>query len=292
MLRMSSQLPRGKQYYFAYGSNLHLKQMASRCPGSKYIGRAILPHYRWQINQRGFANVVHSDGSWVEGLVYELSVADERQLDRSEGVAKECYSKAYETVELHRAPIALYRRPVPWIVNKGGPGKVLKEAKLAGKLIEEQKGATKQVVLAYISFIHRDEGIAREEYVGRINHGVADSIDLGISKDYISSFIRRYIPSPDSRTPPGAMDGPFAQPPRDNIIQPTEQHWNQSKVARLVYVRYTAGKRRRKREEKSHFHLPSIFRGSPRDNFGHRPRPKFRDGRERRTLVASEPGGG
>uniref|UniRef100_A0A0D2Y0V7 gamma-glutamylcyclotransferase n=1 Tax=Fusarium oxysporum (strain Fo5176) TaxID=660025 RepID=A0A0D2Y0V7_FUSOF len=59
------------QLYFAYGSNLWLQQMASRCPESYYVGRAVLLDHRWQINSRGFANVIPCSGYNVHGLVYQ-----------------------------------------------------------------------------------------------------------------------------------------------------------------------------------------------------------------------------
>ncbi|KAF4124500.1 hypothetical protein GMORB2_5166 [Geosmithia morbida] len=133
---MASQPP-GKQplppsrpttYYFAYGSNLHLRQMKRRCPDSKYIGRARLLNHRWQINQRGYANVVAAHGHWVDGLVYEINAVDEAKLDINEGVSKNAYIKRRMDVHLHRAPNVLYRRPTSWIVDSGGPGKVLRQA--------------------------------------------------------------------------------------------------------------------------------------------------------------------
>src|SRR6478609_7450773 len=79
MIRAASTL------YFAYGSNLHLAQMAHRCPGSVFKGKAILDSYRWQINERGVANVVESGSDHsVEGLLYMIGPKDERTLDRSE----------------------------------------------------------------------------------------------------------------------------------------------------------------------------------------------------------------
>lgn len=101
--------------YFAYGSNLSPEQMARRCPDSIFLGKATLRGHRWQINERGVANLgpvpVPSAGSKegrrgrsrsggddndeavVEGLIYAISVADERQLDSYEGVAKGRYDK-------------------------------------------------------------------------------------------------------------------------------------------------------------------------------------------------------
>ena len=32
--------------------------MSGRCPGSSFVGRDVLHGYRWQINERGYANIV------------------------------------------------------------------------------------------------------------------------------------------------------------------------------------------------------------------------------------------
>lgn len=105
--------------YFAYGSNLSPEQMARRCPDSIFLGKATLRGHRWQVNERGVANLVpvtvpatrsgskaggsrgrsrsgddrEDSDAVVEGLIYAISVADERQLDSYEGVAKGRYDK-------------------------------------------------------------------------------------------------------------------------------------------------------------------------------------------------------
>jgi len=89
----------GDRLYFAYGSNLHLSQMAKRCPSSIFIGKATLRGYRWQINQRGVANVVESKHDVVEGLLFSVSHGDERSLDRSEGVSKGFYERCHLKVD-------------------------------------------------------------------------------------------------------------------------------------------------------------------------------------------------
>ena len=113
----SLQVRRPEQLYFAFGSNLHLGQMAERCPGSRYIGTADLRGYRFQINQRGFANVVPSPGDHVEGLVYLLSQNDEERLDRSEGVPT-AYQKYCIDVQVSAATIANVGRAVPELVQQ------------------------------------------------------------------------------------------------------------------------------------------------------------------------------
>ncbi len=48
----------GDNVYFAYGDNLHISQLAERCPSSIFIGKAVLDGFKWHINERGVANVV------------------------------------------------------------------------------------------------------------------------------------------------------------------------------------------------------------------------------------------
>ena len=55
--------------YFAYGSNMHLGQMAVRCPGSRMLGLVAKPGWRFMINQRGYQNWGVSSGHQVS-VVY------------------------------------------------------------------------------------------------------------------------------------------------------------------------------------------------------------------------------
>lgn len=105
--------------YFAYGSNLHLRQMAERCPESRLLGIARLHGFRWHINQRGYANVVAEGGSSVDGICYLLSNDDEQSLDRSEGVQVGAYEKKFLQIEIICQPAALVGRDVAQIVHDG-----------------------------------------------------------------------------------------------------------------------------------------------------------------------------
>ena len=184
-------------FYFAYGSNLHLKQMKRRCPSSKYVGKARLVNYRWQINERGYANVVEAEGHWVDGLVYEINTPDEAKLDINEGVSKNAYTKKQLKVQLHRAPSMLYRRPVSWIVNRGGPSKICRQATAQGQKTAEHKQHWVQDVLVYISLNYIQDSQPKDEYVNRINLGIVDARALGIDEDYISNCVRPLIPAPE-----------------------------------------------------------------------------------------------
>ncbi|KAF5584830.1 AIG2 family [Fusarium subglutinans] len=186
------------KYYFAYGSNLHLQQMKRRCPGSKFIGSGKLADHRWQINERGYANVTESQGHWVEGLVYEINPRDEARLDINEGVSKDAYQKKYMTVTLRRAEAALYRRPVSWIVNHGGPdhARVLAQQGEGQRKAINHKPHLEQNILVYISPRYIVDSEPKEEYINRINSGIVDATSLGVTNDYISNCVRPFIPAP------------------------------------------------------------------------------------------------
>ncbi|MFC1848249.1 gamma-glutamylcyclotransferase family protein [Chloroflexota bacterium] len=78
-------------YYFAYASNLNLKQMQERCPDSKLMFRAVLPNYKlifagWSRKWRsGVATIKPSRDEKVFGAVYEISDRCLRVLDGYEG---------------------------------------------------------------------------------------------------------------------------------------------------------------------------------------------------------------
>jgi len=81
------------RYYFAYGSNMWLAQMNSRCPGHSRIGPGILSGYRWLINIHGYATLAVAASEAVHGVVYTLTDRDERNLDAYEEVGSGLYQK-------------------------------------------------------------------------------------------------------------------------------------------------------------------------------------------------------
>lgn len=135
---------------FAYGSNMWSAQMEKRCPQSKKVGVARLLDYRWIISARGYANVVKSMNDYVEGVLFEISATDEVSLDKYEGVS----SGSYQKVDL----------PV---------------------LHEEQE----KVALVYVDPVTA-EGSPKQEYIQRINSGLADA---KLSDAYVTRYVRRYI---------------------------------------------------------------------------------------------------
>ncbi len=84
--------------YFAFGSNLHHKQMKKRCKDSKYIGCYALKGYKLVFRNfyfgGGVADVQEKKNSTVLGAIYKISKNDERKLDIYEDYPK-TYIKKY-----------------------------------------------------------------------------------------------------------------------------------------------------------------------------------------------------
>lgn len=77
------------RYYFTYGSNMHLQQMAQRCEESILYSKGRLEGYKWQVNSRGGANIVEGDGAdFVEGLIFTVSSRDLDSLRRHEKISE------------------------------------------------------------------------------------------------------------------------------------------------------------------------------------------------------------
>ena len=79
--------------YIAYGSNLSEEQMAFRCPDARIIGKGFLEG--WKLKFRYHATIERREGSHVPVLLWEISLKDEKSLDRYEG-----YPDYYEKREL------------------------------------------------------------------------------------------------------------------------------------------------------------------------------------------------
>lgn len=69
--------------YFAYGSNLSLEGMATRCPDSVPVGRATLDG--WTLTFRGVADIERREGARTKGALWRISDRDLGRLDAYEG---------------------------------------------------------------------------------------------------------------------------------------------------------------------------------------------------------------
>lgn len=78
-MRESSQ----NHLYFAYGSNLSLEGMASRCPGSEPVSGGSLDG--WTLTFRGVADIERREGARTHGALWRISDRDLGRLDAYEG---------------------------------------------------------------------------------------------------------------------------------------------------------------------------------------------------------------
>ena len=78
-----------ERYYFAYGSNMNLGQMRFRCPDAEVVGNVRLEDYRLAFRGRtpgnGVATVLPEKGSYVDGVLWKITEACEKNLDFYEG---------------------------------------------------------------------------------------------------------------------------------------------------------------------------------------------------------------
>ena len=75
---------RGSGLYAAYGSNLSVSQMSYRCPDSEIVGTGKIMDYKLVF--RLHADIEKHEGDFVPVLIWRISKADEKRLDRYEGV--------------------------------------------------------------------------------------------------------------------------------------------------------------------------------------------------------------
>lgn len=180
---MSSKSPR---LYFAYGSNLSLAQMKSRCPGSGYYALGLLKGYKWIIGERGYANVIktsnpksqehETEEHVIYGMLYTLEDQDEENLDIAEGVPY-AYSKRELDIEL---------------VSKGGAR--VGGSNAAEEVTAKTRGKPEVVeALVYVDEKRLGEGICKEEYVGRMNRGITDAVGKGMDKSWVQRVIRPFV---------------------------------------------------------------------------------------------------
>ena len=89
--------------YLAYGANMDVEIMKQRCKGAKFLGTGILDDYRLMfkgIEPSAYATIEQWDGFKVPYVLWEISTADEKHLDRYEGYPK-FYQKHTVTIEFN-----------------------------------------------------------------------------------------------------------------------------------------------------------------------------------------------
>lgn len=93
-----------KRYYLAYGSNLDLQQLNSRCK-ARLIGKTTLENYqlvyKGSCDGSAYLTVEEKEGSYVPLGVFKISKSDEMLLDEYE-CYPEIYLKKYITINIHK----------------------------------------------------------------------------------------------------------------------------------------------------------------------------------------------
>lgn len=87
-------------FYWAYGSNLNLRQMARRCPRAKSAGTFYVTGAKLVF--RGVADVVMEEGALCPGGLWKITAECERALDQYEGVGSGLYVKKYFKVRRNK----------------------------------------------------------------------------------------------------------------------------------------------------------------------------------------------
>lgn len=93
--------------YFAYGSNLHLDQLAGRCPSATFVSAARLSGYRLAFTRFsprrkcGVLDIVADPQSIVWGGLFDVHANDLPQLDRAEFCHSSGYRRRQVCVERH-----------------------------------------------------------------------------------------------------------------------------------------------------------------------------------------------
>ena len=101
--------------YFAYGSNLHKRQMRVRCPAAKPVCAFRLDDAKLVF--RGVADVIYCEGAFVDGAMWLITDACEARLDRYEGISNGMYRK----VECKLSePIAGHDTFMLYVMNSDG----------------------------------------------------------------------------------------------------------------------------------------------------------------------------
>lgn len=131
--------------YFAYGSNMDVEQMARRCPRSRPLGAARLMRHRLAVMREGWLTAMRDPTAAVEGVLWDVALADMRALDRYEGLDDGLYVKASQPVVAKDAP----KRALIYFGANSGPG-VARPDYIAAVLLAARHWRLSAVAIAQI----------------------------------------------------------------------------------------------------------------------------------------------
>ncbi len=94
-------------YYFAYGSNINLDQMAYRCPNAEPQMAVTLDGYELLFRRGGFATIAPKEGGQVQGFIWKLTPQCVQALNGYEG-----YPRFYDKQTVWVKSLSRTRVPV------------------------------------------------------------------------------------------------------------------------------------------------------------------------------------
>ncbi|HYA73634.1 MAG TPA: gamma-glutamylcyclotransferase family protein [Roseiarcus sp.] len=141
--------------YFAYGANMDVEAMAGRCPRSKPLGLARLMRHRLAVMREGWLTATRDGRANVDGVLWDIALADMRALDRYEGLDEGLYVKAAQPV----AAAGGAKRALIYFGTNCGPG-VAQADYLAGVLLAARRWNLPAVTIAQLEGFAAEAGVA------------------------------------------------------------------------------------------------------------------------------------
>ncbi len=141
--------------YFAYGANMDVEAMARRCPRSKPLNLARLMRHRLAVMREGWLTAIRDANANVDGVLWDVALADMRALDRYEGLGEGLYSKAAQPVVVAGGA----KRALIYFGTNGGPG-VAQADYIAGVLLAARRWNLPDPAIARLERFAAEAGVA------------------------------------------------------------------------------------------------------------------------------------
>ncbi len=158
--------------YFGFASNLSPRCLQGRCPGSLFVGLAILKGWKFIITSTGFGNIVISgdEKDVVYGALHFLTAQHEAALDKSEEVPG-----WHQKVKL----------------------KVRRVNTLEGESAETPQGEEIEV-LTYVDVERTTAGVVSKEYIPFMRIAIEDGLKIGVPEAYMEKSLKIWLPEDES----------------------------------------------------------------------------------------------
>lgn len=157
--------------YFGFASNLSPRSIQQRCPGSLYVGLAVLKGWKFVISEVGFGNIVPGaadDEVW--GTLSFLTAQHEAALDKSE-----------EIDWWHQKQKVKVRRVTPLKDSADSSG-------------SQEGDGDKVEATTYIDVKRTGEGVISKEYLVWMRKAIEDGLQIGVPKSYVDKYMKKYLP--------------------------------------------------------------------------------------------------